>query len=260
MKDRIPSKVLGEVITLGRATEIDEADQPILDRLASFDWVNRLGIQGWESDLVGLNECELECLIRALVILEERSNWVGGSVSGAIWAFVHLRGKDSQRAETVAEWCMKNSTNPYIPFGSFRGGARSLTGFDDFQENKANRQARGKAVELADQERKQLRDWLRIREHRRRLHVQKAEVEARERYLSEFSTLEPLHRLVILSMDEVHPPDFYPPEFFPTDEALVARLTGAQRESLLGKHGSQRWWKKWHSWLHDRHCEMRGGT
>ncbi len=94
--------------------------------LAPFDWVNRLHWQSWDSVTEKISRTELENLARGLVRAEKNSRWSGGSVAGAIWGFRMFQKRFSQDANGLAEWMLKNSNNPYVPYGSNRGDARSL--------------------------------------------------------------------------------------------------------------------------------------
>jgi hypothetical protein len=245
MKDEVPSHVLGDLIMLGEAEDTQSADSSILARLADFDWMNRVSCNAWTAAVSGLSGSELERLTRGLVIAEEQTNWVGGSVSGSIWAFHALRAKDLSACDDLADWCLRNSTNPYIPFGSYRGGCRSLEGYREFVENRSWRRNRAQQEGALAEKHRAMREWLRVREHRRTLAVQKADSEARNTLMTEMALLEPVHRLRLIAVDDLHPPDYYQPEFFSTDASILSGLKPQELDALLTKHASQRWWKRW---------------
>jgi hypothetical protein len=245
MKDQVPSNVLRDLIGLGKTEVAQSADPTILARLADFDWVNRVSCNAWTAAVSGLSGSDLERLTRGLVIAEEQIKWVGGSVSGAIWAFHALRAKDQRACDHLADWCLRNSTNPYIPFGSYRGGCRSLEGYRQFVENRSRRRNRAQQERALAEEHRAMREWLRVREHRRTRSVQKADSEARNTLMAEMALLEPVHRLRLIIVDDLHPPDYYRPEFFSTDAAVLSGLKPQELDALLAKHASQRWWRRW---------------
>jgi hypothetical protein len=245
MEDQVPSHVLKDLTALGEANDAQRADSSILARLAGFDWVNRVSCNAWTAAVSGLTGSDLERLTRGLVIAEEQINWVGGSVSGAIWVFHALQAKDQSACEDLADWCLRYSTNPYIPFGSYRGGCRSLEGYGEFVENRSRRRNRAQQERALAEEHRAMREWLRVREHRRTLTIQKADSEARSTLMTEMALLDPVHRLRLIALDDLHPPDYYPPEFFSTDASFLSGLKPQELDALLTKYASQRWWKRW---------------
>ena len=141
----VPPSVIIDLMQLGKDCVIDAVvEANLFARLAPFDWVNRLHWQSWDSVTEKISRTELENLARGLVRAEKNSRWSGGSVAGAIWVFRMFEKRFSQDANGLAEWMLKNSNNPYVPYGSNRGDARSLIELDQQNKAKAKRKQASK--------------------------------------------------------------------------------------------------------------------
>lgn|GEM_PF-4188077 len=89
-----------------------------------------------------------------LVTLEKKLNWEGGSVGAVICAYRALRAKkpDIGWLDDLTEWIIKNTKNPYNPFGTvMRHGAKNLT---EFAQRTSEHESRAwKNIRKADQQR-----------------------------------------------------------------------------------------------------------
>jgi hypothetical protein len=91
--------------------------------------------QFWRSAADSLSDFELEALIRAITIAErDFPSFGGGSVSGVIWTFRHLEQRKSCGLNDLADWILAHTSNPYAPFGTSNGGARSLVELDAYHK------------------------------------------------------------------------------------------------------------------------------
>jgi hypothetical protein len=92
----------------------------------------------WYSLADSLPEAELEALVRAITIAErDYPEFGGGSVSGVIWAFRRLQYRTHNNLDSLADWILAHTNNPWAPFGSSNYGARSLAEFRAFQQRAA---------------------------------------------------------------------------------------------------------------------------
>jgi hypothetical protein len=141
----VPSSVISDLMKLGEDCVIGaDVELHLSARLAPFDWLNRLHWQSWDSVTEKISLAELENLARGLVRAEKNGQWSGGSVAGAIWVFRMFQKRFPQDANGLAEWMLKNSNNPYVPYGSNRGDARSLIELDQQNKAKAKRKQASK--------------------------------------------------------------------------------------------------------------------
>ena len=87
-------------------------------KLKRLDWINRLWREKWEKIARALAQDECERLIHGLVIVERELEWLGGSVSGAIWVFHVYEDRFAPSHIEVANWVLEHrGRNPYLPFG-----------------------------------------------------------------------------------------------------------------------------------------------
>lgn len=245
-----PISVVADLVELGRASDPGMADVSVLDRLGPYERANWVGIDGWRRLMHGLPAESVVAAVRGIVIGEKRLGWRGGSAASAIWAYHVAASLLPAEADALADWCLKHSDNPYVPFNSNRGDIRSVEEYRQALFWGMRRQAQVAREEEATRKRAALRAWLRQQDHQQRLARQRAEAESRRTRLQELAAFSPTDRLTIIAWDALHPPDYYPAEFFPTDPAVVNSLEPAAQASLLGKHASSPWWRRWH-----RHME-----
>jgi hypothetical protein len=141
MEKEIPDEVLQSLIAIGSDPDCASTDPLILEKLRAFDAVNRLHFKSWYAVADDLDQKSHLALARGLVIAEEELRWSGGSVAGAIWVYGSFQRKFPQFSEPLAEWMLQRSHNPWVPFGSDRGRAKSLLEYRSLQEARARRRS-----------------------------------------------------------------------------------------------------------------------
>lgn len=113
----IPGHVVTDLCQLGFLGESESAEAlAILKRLAPWDEVNRQAWRTWNAVSDGMDTADLVNLVRGLLLTEEAIPWSGGSVSGVIWTYRALQGRDPNVAGLVAEWGRDRTTNFWAPF------------------------------------------------------------------------------------------------------------------------------------------------
>lgn len=212
------------LIGLGRvADEDEEARSPYLNALRGLGSLNRLRPEEWSSATYALAECDLVLLIKGLTIAEAFCpGWAAGSVSAVIWTFRELAERSPDLAEMLPGWIRQRTRNRWVPFGTARCAAHSLSGYRRWLKQDHERQALAmqsqKVRELAADERKRIRSEQRLRAARDRKTVVRTEF---------------LRRLAALPMEEqlrqLATDSYYPVEFYPTCIA-----GGASTEILQG--------------------------
>jgi hypothetical protein len=201
----------------------------------------------------------LVMLAKGLVRAEQLPQWSAGSVAGAIWVFRVFQRRFPQEADSLAEWMLANSENPWVPFGSNRGGSRSLAGVESARTAKNSR--RRSSEENAGlqrhlrQVRKSVRDRIAV-EHRT---VQAGISSARKQLLDKLRELSLCERIEHIAWDNLHPLNFYPielakgslQEMCQVDAITLKRLAS---KAMARKRGP---WRTWVGELRREYLENR---
>lgn len=253
-----PSTVINDLVRLGsfEATDVTETPE-ICARLVPFDWVDRLDWQSWDAAAMHLTQEDLKCLGRGLVRAEKIDQWGGGSVAGAIWVFKTVQRRFPQDADALAEWMLANSGNPWIPFGSNRGSARSLVELERHNIARAeHRRARENDAELKRRLR-QVRENVRLRLAIERRAIQAGASSARQQLLNELRSLSIRERIEHLAWDDFHPLEFYPAELLQDGPQQLCEADATSLYHLLSKAVLQRT-GPWRTWLADLRKQCAG--
>ena len=247
MAPGIPEEALQALGALGADAETAAADTGLLDRLTPFDAVNRQHWDVWYAVVDPMDQKAHAAVARGLVIAEEHLRWSGGSVAAAIWVFRSFQRKYPGAADELAEWMLQHSSNPWVPYGTNRGGARSLT---ELHAQKAHDAARRVIAaedtrlreDLAQARREAARSLEEFRQSE-----SKAESAARNQLLVELAALPLRDRLLHLAADQSHPLHYYPADLAAgpletLDPAGLWALEQVKAKAALIPRGP---WRQW---------------
>lgn len=117
---------------------MDEAGKPQFKENIEFfklhDYINRLPYEAWRNTRKEFeDDIQLIWLFKGLVIIERETQWLGGSVAGAIWVYKMIQEANLDKDYLIADYGLRNCDNPYIPFGSAYYGKRTIQ--DYFEHN-----------------------------------------------------------------------------------------------------------------------------
>jgi hypothetical protein len=243
---RIPAVALEALIQLGTSHPGHERDALLL-RVNVWEPINRLHWDTWNQVLELLPESEHEAVAKGLVIAEEFHRWSGGSVAAAIWVYVSYCRKFPAQADVLAEWMLAHSTNPWVPFGSNRGSARSLGEHRDQEVSKATRRAHSMNEQNAREELRATKEAVRKRLAPYRARTQKAVSSARADLIAEVEALSAKQRIEHLAWDDRHPLYFYPVEIAESITAVWSDLDRETRNAFMNRVKSitRGPWKQW---------------
>ena len=150
LSPHIPSSALIELIQLGVAVS-DNVAHEVPEYLRSSDALNRHHWKVWNAATENLSVEELISLAKGLVTAENHFGWSGGSVAGGIWVYRSFTRRFPDSADELANWMLKHSNNPYIPFGSDRGTCSSLAEYNKLRgHDSIRRDCSHKSAEIAD--------------------------------------------------------------------------------------------------------------
>jgi hypothetical protein len=225
-KDRIPNLVLDLLLDLGR----DESENSPFDAgdclitLAPYDHINRLHGDTWDAVTEGVSIEDLVALVRGLAIAEKQLRWCGGSVSAVIWTFRRLEWRDKARADQLADWILQYSENPYEPYGSDRGSARSVAEVNRQREARLARNEAHTAREKRQKEQAAIRRCDRAvaaEEHSRSQAIHSSE---RSELLEDLGKADLPAKLRHLVSDTEHPLSWYPKAWAELTDSEVSQL------------------------------------
>lgn len=249
MSGVISCAVLRDLILLGEAETPAAADDLLLNCLGPFDATNRQHWNTWNAATSSLNEEDLRRLARGLVIVEERlRRWSGGSVTGAIWVYRSFERRFPQAAEALAAWMLEHSNNPWVPFGSNRGSARSLEDIRACNALKAQRRAAAEQEEAMRCDVAEARKAAKRRLAELKSKIAKVESAARADLIHELESLSVRDRLLHIALDDVHDLLFYSPDLVTEIPAGLDRTGEWALEQVRNKAAAIRK-GPWHKWV-----------
>lgn len=235
--DQIPNHVLNDLIALGKLSESERVDRnQIFNQLRPFDRCGRTHASAWISATEKLNGEQLWSLARGLVFAEESlPGWNGGSVSGVIWVFQAYQKQVPTNSDELADWILQHSTNNYVPYGTSRGGAKSVSEFKENRKAKElHRIQSAKHIE-AEQHCKAIRELVARRQQQESITLQKAKAQARQELLDELDKLSKTERLEHIAWDDEHDFTFYPEIYAGVTQAELNSLDEITHERLISK-------------------------
>jgi len=225
----ISPRVLELLVELGRASvdEITSVSDKLLSELAPHDHINRLHWNSWDAVTEGLGSDDHEMLVRGLAVAEKGLRWCGGSVSAVIWTYRSFETKAPERANALADWMLKYSDNPYVPFGYSRGSACSLDEVRRQNEARRERSEAHKKREKQQQEQAAIRRCKRADHAAEHVRIQQARSVERENVLGELGDAPLVSRLKRIASDLQHPPSWYPDDWAELTDEEISNLPNA---------------------------------
>ena len=209
------------------------------DQLMKFE--NREHINGqhwstWERLVIHLSDYELISVYKAIITLERELKWLGGSVAGAIWLYRIIKKRRLDGDYSLADYGLRHSDNPYVPFGSHYFGDRNIQGYFLHQKERARRRAikleEDKAFHERVQDRRKRRSAA-IAEVRKLSFEERGSIRAK--YLERYKSATVQERLELMASDEKYPPEYYPSEWINLTSEQIQKLSIALVKKLYDK-------------------------
>jgi hypothetical protein len=235
--DDIPNPILNNLIALGKLPESEEAERnQVFNQLKPFDRCGRTHANAWISAIENLNVEQLSSLDRGLVFAEESlPGWNGGSVSGIIWVFQAYQKQAPTNSDELANWILQHSTNNYVPYGTSRGGAKSVSEFKEHRKAKELHRIQSAKHAEAEQHCKTIRELVTRRQQQESITLQKAKAQARQELIAELDKLSKIERLEHIAWDDERDLTFYPEIYASVTTAELNSLDEITHERLISK-------------------------
>ena len=216
--------------------------------------ISRLHWGEWDAVIATLPVDDVVALFKIMVVLGREAHWSGGSVAAPIWIYRELLRRDQVLGLSMADWALARTNNPYVPFGTQNGGARSLQEWNEFQIRKAEWKA-----ENLERERRQAEEAARKRQekqkaHQERMARQAGETQHRRQLIAQMDSISLSERLCYIAEDDTHHISFYPEAFAEISDTELAAMSSDilhKLQTKLAKSGL-RGWKRLHRRLMNR--------
>lgn len=243
----IPVHVLEWLRDLGSAPAPDSTPA-ILAKLRPFDQINRQHWSTWDAVTAEMTQPELVTLAKGLVRAEKEHGWCGGSVASAIWVFRSFARRFPEASDALAEWMLRHSDNPYVPFGNNRGNARSLSEYRGYQDARVAYRNASAAKTIAEQELRKLRESCRRRMASYRTTIHTAATAARRELLDQLRRCSISERMAHIAWDDSRPLAFYPVDLLDGFFDSTAEFDSELLQVLVAK-AKQRRTGAWAGWV-----------
>ena len=164
-----------------------------------------------------LTDEDLRYLYMGLIHLERESKYGGGSVSSSIFIYriIMERGIDSDHA--LADYGLKYSSNPYVPFGHHYDGEKSYSAYVEHMAQKKKRHVDNEEIQKEMHERAQARKDKRKNAIAELRKINREDLNViREKLKEEYADSSIEEKFTVMVNDEK-----YPPEYYPIDWAVV---------------------------------------
>ncbi len=221
--------LLQECITIGKVdpTEIET----IPDLLRYLEEPVELR-EAFKQSKYTIADDDLVHIFKGWILMESKFRWSGGSVTGSIDVYreIQIRGLDKDLE--IADFALRNSDNPYVPFGTAYYGLKCKEDYLFYlQIKKVNIERNNETVCRVvgrKKERSQAIAVLRKLTHGKRGRI-------RSELLKKYSCLSIVEKLQIIATDETYPPEYYPVEWVSISEDDMSKLPNDLIQKLHDK-------------------------
>ena len=235
----VPPETINLLIEIGESPNNDSAIINLLRPIKHQDFINRLHGDKWKKISRDLATTELIALVRGLTLAEKLLRWSGGSVSAIIWTFREVESRDYEAAQKLADWVLRRTNNPYVPFGGQNHGAKSLSDYRLLSTIHRNKISEG--IKKQEESEKISEEFKLKRKYQRNKSAKHRNSEIRKDFIKRLLQKDLTEQLKQLANDQKYSVEFYPTrianqaklDFLKT---LDEKLQNALLEKLKGKH------------------------
>lgn len=213
---------INDLIEMGR---IENSDPHLLRTFSNRDYINRQHGNTWLQLLEPHSDSELISVFKALVLIEKELKWIGGSVAGAIWVYKIIENRGLDKDYKLADYGLRHSENPYIPFGSSYYGKRTIEDYFKFKREKAiENRLRANCNEkiLIRVKGRKERRAAAIAELRKLSKEERGKI--RNELLETYADATVYEKLTLIAENKKYPPEYYPLEWISIPMEEIEKL------------------------------------
>jgi hypothetical protein len=206
---KLTQQDIENLITVGKIN--GEFENWSLYYFKSRDYINRQHGNIWRELVKILSDQDLIFVFKALVRIERKLEWIGGSVAGAIWVYSVIQNRDLDRDFKIADFGLRNCDNPWVPFGGSYYGVRTIENYFAFKKTSSEESQR-KAIEyektLSRVKGRKERRSAQIAELRKLINEDRGNI--KKELLNKYQNASNLEKLKLIANDQLYPPEYYP--------------------------------------------------
>lgn len=208
---KLTSKDINDLIEIG----IDEVpNKNLYSSFKSRDFINRQHGNTWRELVSEKSDIELISIFKSLILIEKELKWIGGSVAGAIWIYKIIQERNLDLNYELADFGLRNSENPWIPFGGSYYGKRTISEYFKYNKEKSkikNEKSRANNIKLEREKGRKFKRANAIAELRKLTKEEREniKIELNDKYKSK--TI--IERFELIANNEKYPPEYYPTEW-----------------------------------------------
>jgi len=211
-------------------------DETVLNYFKPRDYINRQHGNTWRELIANLSDIDLISVFKGLVCIEKELKWIGGSVASAIWVYREIQSRGLDKEYKIADFGLRNSDNPRIPFGGSYYGRRTIEDYLSFQTAKANK-SKAKAdhyeMVLERVRGRKVKRAIAIAELRKLSSEMRGKIrdELKDKYFK--ATI--IEKLDLIASDSKYPPEYYPIEWVTITKEEIKELPTELIKKLYDK-------------------------
>jgi len=207
-------EIRDKLISIGHAIEINgDISNDLINSLKPYSRAN-LSVWLTVGRIGELTNQELIELLKGLVLLEKKCNWLGGSVASTkyLQQTILFRGLDKDKALEVFSWVVQNTDNDHASYmakdilkAKTYSGYLNLWACRDAQSQATYEHLQSIHKKAVDQrkKRKQIRKYM----HKRRSTLIRTEL------INRLDKMSVRDQLILISHDDDYLPNFYPTKY-----------------------------------------------
>ncbi len=227
------SEDVEKLIIVGKSGSINSE---LITYFNERDIINRLSRNSWKEKISEYTNDEIINIFKGLVLIEKELNWIGGSVAGAIWVYKEIQERNLDINYRIADFGLRNSDNPYVPFGHAYYGKRTIQDYfkyidkvskENYIKSKQYKKFLKRVTGRKERRKKAIAELRKISPETRK--------KIREELKIKYSSATIIEKLQIIANDTKYPPEYYPIEWILISDEEISKLPIDLKKKLYDK-------------------------